>query len=73
MDEWVVEEDGLHRTCAGEDSSNDKEEGSLVVIIATVRLDGLSWLTLHTWDDGHRNNDRGGGGHRDSGGRGGGQ
>jgi hypothetical protein len=32
----------LHRTWAGEDSANDEEEGSLVMMIATIRLDGLS-------------------------------
>jgi hypothetical protein len=37
-----MEDDGLHRTWAGEDSTNDEEEGLLVTIIEAIRLDGLS-------------------------------
>jgi hypothetical protein len=41
-----VEDNGLHSTWLGEDSTNDKEDGSLVMMIATTRLDGLCPLTL---------------------------
>jgi hypothetical protein len=69
-DKWDVDDNCLHWNWAGEDSANDEEEGLLVMTIATMRLDGLCWVTLQMWDDGHRNNDRGGG-RRDSGHRGG--
>ncbi len=72
-DECNVEDNGLHRTWLGEDSANDGEDGSLVMMIATMRLDGLCRLTLQTWDNGRHNRNRGGGGRRNSGGRGGGQ
>jgi hypothetical protein len=39
---WDMEVDGLHRTWAGEDSTNEEEEGLLVMIIAEIRLDELS-------------------------------
>ena len=45
-DECDVDDDGLHKTWLGEDSANDKEEGSLVIMIAMTRLDGLCQLTL---------------------------
>jgi hypothetical protein len=38
-----MEDNGQHRTWAGEDSANNKEEGLLVMMIAAIRLDGLSW------------------------------
>ncbi len=41
------------------------------MMIATIRLDGLCQLTQQAWDN-SRNNDTGGGGHRDIYGRGGG-
>jgi hypothetical protein len=37
-----MEGDGLHITWAGEDSANNKKKGSLVMMIATIGLDGLS-------------------------------
>jgi hypothetical protein len=45
-DECDVEDNGLHRTWLGKDSTNDKEDRSLVMMIATKRLDGLCWLTM---------------------------
>jgi hypothetical protein len=59
-----MEDDGLYRTWAGEDSTNDKEEESLVMMIATIRVDELSqpcffvrWMgtfpadKVNIWDD----------------------
>jgi hypothetical protein len=45
-----MEDDGLHKTWAGEDSANNKEEETLVMITTTIRLDGLSWpCSLVRW------------------------
>ncbi len=46
VDECNVEDDGMHRTWLGEDSANNKEDRSLLMMIATTRLDGLCQLTL---------------------------
>ncbi len=41
-DKWDMESNGLHRPWAREDSVTDTEEGLLVMMITTIRLDGLS-------------------------------
>jgi hypothetical protein len=58
------------QTWAVADSANNEEKGSLVMMIALMRLDGLYQVTQQMSDDGRCKNNRGGG-HRDSGGRGG--
>ncbi len=72
-DKCNMEDNSLHRTWLGEKSTNNKEDGLLVIMTKMMRLDGLCLLTLQTWEDGCRSSDRGGGGRRNSGGRGGGQ
>ncbi len=64
-----MEDDGLHQTWAGEDIANNEEEGSLVMTIVTMRLDGFYRVTLQTLDDGHHNKTIGRD-HRDISGRG---
>ncbi len=41
VDECNVEDNGLHRTWVGEDSADNKEEGLLAMMIATIGFMGF--------------------------------